>query len=51
MRPETVSYLMLFFAILVARNERTSLTDSLKLVPLSGGAKILAAALSPPSTS
>ena len=42
MNPETVSYMMLFCAILLAKNKRIALGDSVKLVPLSGGAKALA---------
>ena len=42
MSPETVSYMMLFCAILLAKNKRIALGDSVNLVPLSGGAKTLA---------
>lgn len=39
---QTVSYMMLFCAILLAKNKRIALVDSVRLVPLSGGAKTLA---------
>ena len=42
MSPESVSYMMLFCAMLLTRNRGVALGDSLKLVPLSGGAKTLA---------
>ena len=42
MRPETVSYMMLFCAILLTRNKGISLIDSLQMFPLSGGARTLA---------
>ena len=42
MSPETVSYLMLFCAMVVAKNRGIALGKSLKLVPLFGGAKTLA---------
>jgi len=42
MSSETVSYMMLFCAILLVRNKGVSLADSLQMVPLSGGARTLA---------
>jgi hypothetical protein len=42
MSVETVSYMMLFCAILMARNRSIAVGDSVKLVPLSGGARTLA---------
>ena len=42
MSPETVSYMMLFFAILLTKNKGVALGDTVKLVPLTGGAKTLA---------
>jgi len=42
MRPEDrVSYVMLFCALMLVRNSRASLEQSVALVPLSGGAKHL----------
>ena len=46
MNPETVSYMMLFCAILLAKNKGVVLGDSPKLVPLTGGARTLADELS-----
>ena len=46
MRPEMVSYMMMFCALLLTRSKGVSVEESLKLVPLSGGAKALAAELS-----
>ncbi|HWP85099.1 MAG TPA: hypothetical protein VNN17_07910 [Terriglobia bacterium] len=45
MNSGSLSYMMLFCAILVARNRNVALADSIKLVPLAGGAKTLAAEL------
>jgi hypothetical protein len=45
MQPDTTSYLLLFCALLLARDRRASLEQALKLVPLSGGAKALAGEL------
>jgi hypothetical protein len=42
MSPATVSYMMLFCAMLLTKNKGVALGESLKLVPLSGGAKTLA---------
>jgi hypothetical protein len=42
MNPDAVSYMMLFCAILLAKNKRIALGDSVRLVPLTGGAKTLA---------
>jgi hypothetical protein len=47
MSPATVSYMMLFCAMLFSKNKNVALGDSLKLVPLSGGAKTLAEELAP----
>ena len=42
MRPEDrVSYVMLFCALMLVRNSRASLEQSVALVPLSGGVKHL----------
>ena len=38
---DRVSYVMLFCALLLVKNSRASLEQSLALVPLSGGAKHL----------
>jgi hypothetical protein len=45
MSPATVSYMMLFCAMLLSKNKNVALEDSMRLVPLSGGAKTLAAEL------
>ena len=42
MKPETAAYLMLFCAFLLKKYSKVPLEDSLKLIPLSGGAKLLA---------
>lgn len=39
---EKVSNIMLFCALMMARNRSATLWQSMKLVPLSGGSKILA---------
>lgn len=38
---DRVSYVMLFCALMLVKNSRASLEDSVALVPLSGGAKHL----------
>lgn len=42
MNSGSMSYMMMFCAFLLARNRGISLTESLKVVPLSGGARALA---------
>jgi len=45
MTPDTVSYMMLFCALILVRNDRASLEQSLILAPLAGPAKDLAEAI------
>ena len=45
MKPERVSYLMLFYALLLVRKDLASLEQSLAIVPLAGKARELAAEL------
>ena len=45
MRTESVSFLMLFCALILVRKERATLQQSLQAVPLFGKAKELAAEL------
>jgi len=42
MSVEAVSYMMLFCAILMTKNRGIALGESVKLVPLTGGARTLA---------
>jgi hypothetical protein len=46
MKPETASYMMLFFAILLSKQRGIALRDSVTVVPLTGGARMLADELS-----
>ena len=48
---ETLSYLMLFCAMLLAKNQAVSFGTALQLVPVSGGARQLANALASASGS
>jgi hypothetical protein len=50
MRPESLSYMMVFCALLLAKNRGVSLADSLKVVPLTGGAEQLARSLASKSS-
>ena len=45
MKEEQVSYMMLFCALLLVKNSRATLAQSLKVVPLAGRAKSLAGEL------
>jgi hypothetical protein len=45
-REDRVSYVMLFCALLLVRNSKATLEESLRLVPLEGNAKDLAGELS-----
>ena len=42
MTPDTVSYMMLFCAMILVKKNRASLEESMVLLPLSGPAKDLA---------
>ena len=44
-REDRVSYLMLFCALLLVRNSKATLQESMRIVPLVGSAKDLAGAL------
>lgn len=45
-KDERVSYVMLFCALLLVKNAKATLEDSVKIVPLKGSAKHLAGKLS-----
>ena len=44
-REDRVSYLMLFCALLLVRNSKATLQESMQIVPLEGSAKALAGEL------
>jgi hypothetical protein len=45
MQEERVSYIMLFCALMLVRNSKATLEESMKLVPLEGSARQLAGEL------
>ena len=45
MNEEKVSFLMLFCALILAKRDRASLEETIAVVPLAGGAKLLASEL------
>ena len=50
MNDETASYTMLFFALILVRARKADLHQSLAVVPLTGGARRLAAFLTADAT-
>ena len=45
MKEETVSFLMLFCALVLVKKDRATLEETITVVPLAGGAKLLASDL------
>ena len=45
MKEETISFVMLFCALILVKKDKASLEDSITIVPLFGGAKLLAGEL------
>ena len=45
MNEETLSFLMLFCALILVKMDRASLEETITVVPLAGGAKLLASEL------
>ena len=45
MKEESISFVMLFCALILVKKDKASLEDSITIVPLFGGAKLLAGEL------
>ena len=45
MKEESISFVMLFCALILVKKDKASLEDSVTIVPLFGGAKLLAGQL------
>jgi len=48
MDDEKISFLLLFCAMILVKRDRATMEESFTIVPLFGGAKLLAGELSPP---
>ena len=47
MKEETISFVMLFCALILVKKDKATMEESVTLVPLFGGAKLLAGELLP----
>ena len=45
MKEETISFLMLFCALILVKRDKATMEESITMVPLFGGAKLLAGQL------
>lgn len=48
MREETISFLLLFCALILVKKDKAGFKESIAILPLGGGARLLAGALAPP---